>query len=234
MLNLDRVTASYGSIPALRDVSLEVRDGEVVALLGANGAGKTTTLRCIVGLLRPQGGRVTFRGEDITRRSTVEVVRKGVSMVFEGRRVFPELTVWENLLIGGYLVKEAGERQRLLAQMLDRFPRLAERKGQLAGSLSGGEQQMLAIARALMSRPSLLLLDEPSMGLAPKVVDEVFEIIVGLHREGTTILLVEQNAARALEIADRAYVLETGSIVLQGTAKDLLDDPTVRRAYLGR
>ncbi len=234
MLNLDRVTASYGSIPALRDVSLEVRDGEVVALLGANGAGKTTTLRCIVGLLRPQGGRVTFRGEDITRRSTVEVVRKGVSMVFEGRRVFPELTVWENLLIGGYLVKEAGERQRLLAQMLDRFPRLAERKGQLAGSLSGGEQQMLAIARALMSRPSLLLLDEPSMGLAPKVVDEVFDIIVGLHREGTTILLVEQNAARALEIADRAYVLETGSIVLQGTAKDLLDDPTVRRAYLGR
>ncbi|MEW6048374.1 MAG: ABC transporter ATP-binding protein [Bacillota bacterium] len=234
MLNLDRVTASYGSIPALRDVSLEVRDGEVVALLGANGAGKTTTLRCIVGLLRPQGGRVTFRGEDITRRSTVEVVRKGVSMVFEGRRVFPELTVWENLLIGGYLVKEAGERQRLLAQMLDRFPRLAERKGQLAGSLSGGEQQMLAMARALMSRPSLLLLDEPSMGLAPKVVDEVFDIIVGLHREGTTILLVEQNAARALEIADRAYVLETGSIVLQGTAKDLLDDPTVRRAYLGR
>jgi branched-chain amino acid transport system ATP-binding protein len=234
MLTLDRVTASYGSIPVLRDVSLEVREGEIVALLGANGAGKTTTLRCIVGLLKPQGGRVMFRGEDITRRSTVEVVRRGVSMVFEGRRVFPELTVWENLVIGGYLVKEAGERQRLLTQMLERFPRLAERKSQLAGSLSGGEQQMLAIARALMSRPSLLLLDEPSMGLAPKVVEEVFDIIVGLHREGTTILLVEQNAARALEIADRAYVLQTGSIVLQGGAKDLLDDPTVRRAYLGR
>lgn len=234
ILSVEGVSAAYGEIQALRNASLTVEKGEIVALLGANGAGKTTLLRCIIGLLKPQSGQIVFQGEPILGKTAVDMVRKGMSMVFEGRRVFSELTVLENLVIGGYTLRDREIRRRRLDSLLERFPHLAERRGQLAGSLSGGEQQMLAIARALMSEPDLLLLDEPSMGLAPKIVDDVFETIHDLNTGGTTVLLVEQNAARALEYAQRAYILETGSIVLSGAGKDLLNDRRVQTAYLGR
>jgi branched-chain amino acid transport system ATP-binding protein len=233
MLVLSHVTASYGDVRALNDVSLEVKKGEIFALLGANGAGKSSTLRSIVGLLKVSQGTIEFLGQRIENRNPVDIVKRGISMVFEGRRIFPELTVRENLVAGAYLIKDAKIRQERMAELLERFPRLAERQSQLAGSLSGGEQQMLAIARALISKPSLLLMDEPSMGLAPKVVDEVFRIIVELNAAGTTILLVEQNAQRALEIATRAAVLETGHVVLAGSAAELLNNEKVRAAYLG-
>jgi branched-chain amino acid transport system ATP-binding protein len=233
MLVLNSVNASYGDVHALKGVSLRVEKGEIFALLGANGAGKSSTLRSIVGLLKIQQGSIEFQGQRIDNRSTVDIVRRGISLVFEGRHVFPELTVHENMLAGAYLVRDAKTRRERTTELYDRFPRLAERQSQVAGSLSGGEQQMLAIARALISKPKLLLMDEPSMGLAPKVVDEVFEVVVKLNSEGTTVLLVEQNARRALEIATRASVLETGSVVLSGTAGELLDQEAVRTAYLG-
>ena len=233
MLVLDSVSASYGDVPALKNVSLHVKQGEIFALLGANGAGKTSTLHSIVGLVKVSQGTIEFLGERIENRSTVSIVRRGISLVFEGRRLFPELTVRENMLAGAYVVKDPVTRQTRLLELFDRFPRLAERESQLAGSLSGGEQQMLAIARALISKPALLLMDEPSMGLAPLVVDEVFRVIAELNAAGTTILLVEQNAHRALEIASRAAVLETGNIALSGSADELLDNEAVRSAYLG-
>jgi len=233
MLVLNSVSASYGDVHALKGVSLRVEKGEIFALLGANGAGKSSTLRSIVGLLKIQQGSIEFQGERIDNHSTVDIVRRGISLVFEGRHVFPELTVHENMLAGAYLVRDAKTRRERTTELYDRFPRLAERQSQVAGSLSGGEQQMLAIARALISKPKLLLMDEPSMGLAPKVVDEVFEVVAKLNSEGTTVLLVEQNARRALEIATRGSVLETGSVVLSGTAGELLDQEAVRTAYLG-
>lgn len=233
MLVLNKVGASYGEVRALDNVSINVDRGEIVALLGANGAGKTSTLRCITGLLKISQGTIRFLGEPIENRRTVDIVGRGISMVFEGRRLFPELTVRENLLAGGFLVRDAAEVRARMAHVHEMFPRLAERRSQLAGSLSGGEQQMLAIARSLMSEPLLLLMDEPSMGLAPRLVDEVFQIMTEINASGTTILLVEQNARRALEIASRAYVLEAGEIVLSGSGVELLDNEAVRAAYLG-
>ncbi|MGQ9492472.1 MAG: ABC transporter ATP-binding protein [Anaerolineae bacterium] len=233
MLVLSNVSASYGDVRALDHISLEVKKGEIFALLGANGAGKSSTLRSIIGLLKVTQGTIEFLGQRIENRNPVDIVRRGISLVFEGRRVFPELTVRENLIAGAYMIKDAKVRHERMMELFERFPRLAERHSQLAGSLSGGEQQMLAIARALISKPLLLLMDEPSMGLAPKVVDEVFRIITELNIAGTTILLVEQNAQRALEIATRAAVLETGRVVLTGTAAELLHHEQVRTAYLG-
>jgi branched-chain amino acid transport system ATP-binding protein len=233
MLELREVRALYGNVLALDGVSMTVNRGEIVALLGANGAGKTSTLRSVIGLLGTRQGSITFEGDQIENRSTVEIVRRGISMVFEGRRLFPELTVKENLVAGGFLLDNSELLKSRLSQMCEMFPRLAERQSQLAGSLSGGEQQMLAIARALMSSPALLLMDEPSMGLAPKIVDDVFRVLESINSRGTTVLLVEQNARRALEVASRAYVLETGKVALSGTATELLSNEAVRSAYLG-
>ncbi len=232
-LELVDLCVSYGRTEAVRDVSLVVPEGHIVALVGANGAGKTTVMRAISGLLRPRSGRVLLDGADIAGRAAHRIAAAGLRQVPEGRQCFAELTVAENLQLGAYLVPERAEIARRQAAVLARFPRLAERLGQLAGSLSGGEQQMLAIGRALMGAPRLLLLDEPSMGLAPLFVDEIFAIIASLKREGTTILLVEQNASAALEIADEAYVLETGRVVLAGPAAVVAEDPAVVAAYLG-
>lgn len=233
MLVLNSVSASYGDVNALNDISFRVDKGEIFALLGANGAGKSSTLRTIVGLLKVSQGSIEFLGERVENRRTPEIVRRGMSLVFEGRHVFPELTVRENMLAGAYMVRNSRQRQQSMEKLFERFPRLSERQSQLAGSLSGGEQQMLAIARALISEPSMLLMDEPSMGLAPMVVDEIFRVIVELNAAGTTILLVEQNARKALEVASRASVLETGRVVLSGKASDLLNNEAVRTAYLG-
>ena len=232
MLEVKDINVYYGLIHALRDVSFEVNEGEVVALIGANGAGKTTTLHTITGLLPSKGGTVTFEGRDITRKPGHAIVRLGMSHVPEGRRVFAGLTVAENLRMGAY-TRPAGEIPESLKMVYKRFPRLEERKNQAAGTLSGGEQQMLAMGRALMSKPKLLMLDEPSMGLAPILVEQIFDIIRELHAAGTTILLVEQNAQAALSVADRAYVLETGKISLTGTGAELMASDAVRKAYLG-
>ena len=232
MLEVKDINVYYGLIHALRDVSFEVNEGEVVALIGANGAGKTTTLHTITGLLPSKGGTVTFEGRDITRKPGHAIVRLGMSHVPEGRRVFAGLTVAENLRMGAY-TRPAGEIPESLKLVYERFPRLEERKNQAAGTLSGGEQQMLAMGRALMSKPKLLMLDEPSMGLAPILVEQIFDIIRELHAAGTTILLVEQNAQAALSVADRAYVLETGKISLTGTGAELMASDAVRKAYLG-
>ncbi|NCB29038.1 MAG: ABC transporter ATP-binding protein [Clostridia bacterium] len=232
MLEVQNLNVYYGLIHALRDVSFEVGKGEVVALIGANGAGKTTTLHTVTGLLGAKSGTVTFEGHDITKKPGHEIVRLGMSHVPEGRRVFSELSVLENLKMGAY-TRPKEEIPDSLASVYKRFPRLEERKNQLAGTLSGGEQQMLAMGRALMSRPSLLLLDEPSMGLSPLFVGEIFKIIEEVSAAGTTVLLVEQNAKKALSIADRAYVLETGHIVKLGDAKTLMDDDAIKKAYLG-
>jgi branched-chain amino acid transport system ATP-binding protein len=233
MLTLDNVSVNYGAIEALTGISLHVEKGEVVTLIGANGAGKTTTLRTITGLLQPREGKITFEGEDISARATHKLVAKGISMSPEGRGVFANLSVKENLNMGAYLKKD----KRAIAADMERafvmFPRLKEREAQKAGTLSGGEQQMLAIGRALMSEPRLLLLDEPSLGLAPLVVHTIFEAIDEIKSKGTTILLVEQNAHAALKHSDRAYVLETGRIVMEGTSKDLAADPRIKEAYLG-
>jgi branched-chain amino acid transport system ATP-binding protein len=233
MLTLDNVSVNYGAIEALTGISLHVEKGEVVTLIGANGAGKTTTLRTITGLLQPREGKITFEGEDISGRATHKLVAKGISMSPEGRGVFANLSVKENLNMGAYLKKD----KRAIAADMERafvmFPRLKEREAQKAGTLSGGEQQMLAIGRALMSEPRLLLLDEPSLGLAPLVVHTIFEAIDEIKSKGTTILLVEQNAHAALKHSDRAYVLETGRIVMEGTSKDLAADPRIKEAYLG-
>jgi branched-chain amino acid transport system ATP-binding protein len=234
MLVLDQVDVYYGSVQALRGVSLRVEEGEVVTLIGSNGAGKSTTLRTISGLLRPRRGRVVFRGTDLVGMRPDRVVGLGVSQVPEGRRIFPALTVRENLEMGGYRTRDRATLAKRLERAFGLFPRLEERLDQPGGTLSGGEQQMLAIARALMAEPALLLLDEPSLGIAPILVQEIFREIARINRElGTTILLVEQNAHLALGLARRGYVLETGRVVLEDEAARLLADPQVREAYLG-
>ena len=233
MLTLDNVSVNYGAIEALRGISMHVEQGEVVTLIGANGAGKTTTLRTITGLLEPKEGRVIFEGDDIGGKPTHKLVARGISMSPEGRGVFANLSVRENLNMGAYLQKNRTQIAADMAKCFQMFPRLKEREHQKAGTLSGGEQQMLAMGRALMSRPRLLLLDEPSLGLAPLVVHTIFEAIEEIRSKGTTILLVEQNAHAALHHSDRAYVLETGSITMEGPSKDLANDPRIKEAYLG-
>ena len=233
LLSVQNIDVFYGPIQALFSVSLEVEEGEIVTLIGANGAGKSTLLRTISGLLKPRAGSIYFENEDLTKKSSIEIVKSGISHVPEGRRVFPEMTVLENLELGAYVRKDRSEIEKDLKTVFERFPRLYERRNQLAGTLSGGEQQMLAIGRALMSRPRLLLLDEPSMGLAPILVSEIFEIIKEINARGTTILLIEQNANMALSIANRAYVIETGRIVLSGTSQEVASNPNVKKAYLG-
>jgi branched-chain amino acid transport system ATP-binding protein len=233
VLEIYDLKVSYGAITALDGVSLCVPEGQIVALLGANGSGKTTTLRAITGLETPESGRIVFAGAEIKGRPTHEIIRAGLAMVPEGRRIFVNLTVYENLLLGAYCRQDQPALKKDLDFLYDTFPRLAERRRQAAGTLSGGEQQMLAIGRALMSRPRLLLLDEPSLGLAPLLVREVFRVITLLNRRGVTILLVEQNAAAALAIAHHGYVLETGRVVLAGSGADLLAHPHLQEAYLG-
>ncbi|AXQ79168.1 ABC transporter ATP-binding protein [Streptococcus chenjunshii] len=233
MLTVDNLSVHYGVIQAVKDVSFTVNEGEVVSLIGANGAGKTSILRTISGLVRPSGGSITFRGEAIQKAATRKIVASGLSQVPEGRHVFSGLTVLENLEMGAFLSNSREENQNNLQRVFDRFPRLEERKNQDAATLSGGEQQMLAMGRALMSKPKLLLLDEPSMGLAPIFIQEIFDIIQDIQKQGTTVLLIEQNAHKALSIADRGYVLETGKIVLSGTGEELLASDEVRKAYLG-
>ena len=233
MLRVDGITVRYGKIPALKSVSLEVREGELVTLIGANGAGKTTTLRAISGLLPLAEGSITFRGQPIGNAPARDILALGLAHCPEGRRVFPQLTVRENLAMGAYLRRDRAQVARDLARVLEKFPRLEERLAQPAGTLSGGEQQMLAIARALMSRPRLMLFDEPSLGLAPNFVERTFEIITEIRDEGATVLMVEQNALAALEMCDRAYLLETGQVVQHGSATDMLANPHIRAAYLG-
>ena len=233
MLKVDNLSVHYGVIQAVKDVSFEVNEGEVVTLIGANGAGKTSILRTISGLVRPSAGKIEFLGQEIQKEPARKIVAGGLSQVPEGRHVFPGLTVLENLELGAFLRNDREENQKNLKKVFDRFPRLEERKMQDAATLSGGEQQMLAMCRALMSQPKLLLLDEPSMGLAPIFIQEIFDIIQDIQKQGTTVLLIEQNANKALAIADRGYVLETGKVVLSGTGKELLESEEVRKAYLG-
>jgi len=233
MLSVNNLQVHYGMIQAIKDVSFEVNEGEVIALIGANGAGKTTILHTVSGLLQPTKGSVIFEGQDITKVPAHKIVSLGMAHVPEGRRVFAQLTVLENLKLGAYTRKDKNEMEETLQMIYKRFPRLEERKNQIAGTLSGGEQQMLAMGRALMSHPKIILMDEPSMGLSPIFVEEVFKIIRDISAEGVTVLLVEQNAKKALNIADRAYVLETGNIILQGDAKKLMNDESVKKAYLG-
>ena len=233
LLELSDIHSYYGNIHALKGVSLKVEEGEVVTLIGANGAGKTTTLRSISGLLHPRAGKVLFEGKDITQLAPHIVHKEGIGMVPEGRGVFPRLTVRENLEMGAYIVKDKEEIRKGIEYAFTLFPRLKEREAQKGGTLSGGEQQMLATARGLMSNPRILLMDEPSMGLAPVLVDQIFDVIRELNAKGTTILLVEQNALMALSVAHRAYVLQTGAIVLSGKASDVAKDESVRKAYLG-
>ena len=233
MLKIDNIHVYYGAIHALKGVSLEVKAGEIVTLIGANGAGKSTTLRTVSGLLAPKSGGISFLGENIAGMPAHEIVKHGISQVPEGRRIFAEMSVQENLEMGAFTRKDKAGGEKDFEIVYNRFPRLKERRKQQAGTLSGGEQQMLAMGRALMSRPKLLLLDEPSMGLAPLLIKEIFSIIEDINREGTTVLLVEQNANMALSIAHRAYVMETGRITLQGAAKELAASEDVRKAYLG-
>lgn len=232
MLKVEDLHVYYGSIHAIKGISFEVNEGEVVTLIGANGAGKSTTLNTVSGLLKPRSGSVTFEDKSIVGVPAHKIVSHGMALCPEGRRVFLQMTVQENLEMGGY-TRPAGEIDAAIQDVYERFPRLKERYKQPAGTLSGGEQQMLAMGRALMSRPKLLMLDEPSMGLAPILVKQIFDIVRELHQAGTTILLVEQNAQMALSVADRAYVLETGTIAMSGSAKELLTDARVRKAYLG-
>lgn len=233
MLEIKDIEVYYGMIQAIKGISFEVNEGEVVSLIGANGAGKTTILHTITGLLSPKKGAVVFEGKDITKIPAHKIVSLGMAHVPEGRRVFAELTVYENLKMGAYTRKDKDEIVKTLEMVYKRFPRLEERKNQLAGTLSGGEQQMLAMGRALMSHPKIIVMDEPSMGLSPIMVNEIFNIIQEVSAGGTTVLLVEQNAKKALSIADRAYVLETGKIVLEGDAKVLMNDDSIKKAYLG-
>ena len=233
MLEVKDIEVYYGMIQALKGISFEVNEGEVIALIGANGAGKTTTLHTITGLLSPKKGSVLFEGQDITKVPAHKIVSLGMAHVPEGRRVFAELSVYQNLKMGAYTRKDKDEIAKTLEMVYKRFPRLEERKNQLAGTLSGGEQQMLAMGRALMSHPKIIVMDEPSMGLSPLLVNEIFDIIKEVSASGTTVLLVEQNAKKALSIADRAYVLETGKIVLEGDAKELMNDDSIKKAYLG-
>ena len=231
MLKIDDIHVYYGAIHAIKGVSFEVGEGEIVALIGANGAGKSTILKTVSGLMHPRSGSISFCGEDIGRTDAYKLLRTGLAHVPEGRRIFQQMTVQDNLEMGAFIHKEVNKDD--LERVFNYFPRLKERRKQIAGTLSGGEQQMLAMSRALMSRPKLMMLDEPSMGLAPILIDQIFEIIKQLHKDGTTILLVEQNASKALEIADRAYVLETGKIILSGTGAELAASDEVRKAYLG-
>ena len=233
MLEVKNLEVYYGVIQAIKGISFEVNEGEVIALIGANGAGKTTTLQTITGMLQPKAGEIIFEGKDITKVPAHKIVSMGMAHVPEGRRVFAELSVYENLKLGAYTRKDKKEIEETLARVYKSFPRLEERKNQLAGTLSGGEQQMLAMGRALMSKPKIILMDEPSMGLSPIFVNEIFDIIRAVSESGTTVLLVEQNAKKALSISDRAYVLETGTITMSGKAKDLLEDEAVKKAYLG-
>ena len=228
MLEVKNLEVYYGVIKALKGISFEVSQGEVIALIGANGAGKTTTLHTLTGLLQAKAGSITFEGKDITKTPAHNIVKLGIAHVQEGRRVFSNLTVYQNLRMGAYTRQDKGEIEQSLQTVYQRFPRLEERKNQLAGTLSGGEQQMLAMGRALMSHPKLIVMDEPSMGLSPIFVNEIFDIIEKVSAGGTTVLLVEQNAKKALSIADRAYVLETGNIVLSGDAKKLLNDDSIK------
>lgn len=232
-LEIKDLAVNYGMIAALKGISFEVNKGEVIALIGANGAGKTTTLHTITGLLPAKHGSIMFNGVELTKTPAHKIVKMGIAHVPEGRRIFQNLTVLDNLKLGAFTRKDKDGIVKDLNMVYERFPRLAERKSQIAGTLSGGEQQMLAMGRALMSRPSIIVMDEPSMGLSPILVSEIFDIIQSIRESGTTVLLVEQNAKKALSIADRAYVLETGKIVLSGKASDLINDESVKRAYLG-
>ena len=233
MLTVENINVYYGVIHALKDISFQVNEGEIVALIGANGAGKTTTLQTVSGMLSAKSGSIRFQDQEISRMPEHKIVKQGISHVPEGRRMFSNLTVLENLKMGAYTRKDKQEINNSLEMVYERFPRLKERTRQLAGTLSGGEQQMLAMGRALMANPRILLLDEPSMGLSPLLVQEIFDIIQDIHKEGMTILLVEQNAQMALSVADRAYVLETGRVVMDGTGAELLTNERVRSAYLG-
>ena len=233
MLEVKDLQVYYGVIQALKGISFHVNQGEVIALIGANGAGKTTTLQTLTGILSPKSGSIVFEGKDLTRTPAHKIVEMGMAHVPEGRRVFADMSVYENLLLGAYTRKDKAEIAESLTSVYKRFPRLEERKGQRAGTLSGGEQQMLAMGRALMSRPKIVVMDEPSMGLSPILVSTIFKIIEDIRKFGTTVLLVEQNAKKALAISDRAYVLETGKIVLSGKASDLINDESVKKAYLG-
>lgn len=234
MLTVKDLNVSYGAIHAIHDVSLEVRDGEIVSLIGANGAGKTTILHTITGIKKAGSGTIDYNGNDLTKIQPSNIITLGMAHVPEGRHIFPSMTVLENLEMGAYIRNDKEGIQKSIEDVFGRFPRLKERSRQLAGTLSGGEQQMLAVGRALMSNPSILLMDEPSMGLSPLLVKEIFSIIQEVHKQGITVLLVEQNAKMALSIADRAYVLETGDITISGDAKELLNDPRVKKAYLGQ
>lgn len=233
MLTIDKIHVNYGSFQALSGVSLQVNEGEIVALLGSNGAGKTTTINTASGVLRPLSGKVIFNGEDLAKYPTYKISSLGLVQVPEGRKLFPNMSVHENLLVGSYAKVTRPKRQENLDMVYEMFPKLKERRNQMAGSLSGGERQMVAIGRALMQCPKLLMLDEPSLGLAPNIVQQVFEIIQRINKMGTTILLVEQNVQSSLEIADRAYVIETGRNVMEGTAEELLNNDQLRAAYLG-
>lgn len=232
MLKLENVSTFYGAIQALDSVSVEVNQGEIVTLIGANGAGKTTLLMSVCGNPRARSGTITFEGEDITHAETHTIMQRGIAISPEGRRVFPDLTVWENLNMGGFFLNKV-QTEESVDHVYELFPRLKERSNQRAGTMSGGEQQMLAIGRALMTRPKLLLLDEPTLGLAPLIIAQIFEIINTIREEGVTVFLVEQNANKALQVADRGYVLETGKVVLADTGKNLLSNDEVRKAYLG-
>lgn len=233
MLKVTDLQVYYGVIQALKGISFEVNEGEVIALIGANGAGKTTILHTVTGLINQKAGKIEFEGKDISHTPAYKIVAEGMAHVPEGRRAFAELSVYDNLMMGAYTRKDKKEIAETLAMVYKRFPRLEERKKQMAGTLSGGEQQMLAMGRALMSKPKIILMDEPSMGLSPIFVNEIFDIIKAVSASGTTVLLVEQNAKKALSIADRAYVLETGNIILEGDAKVLMNDERVKKAYLG-
>lgn len=233
MLNIDHLYVSYGAIHALKGLNFDLNEGEIVALIGANGAGKTTTLNTISGLLRPDSGKVVFNNQDFTQISAAEIVRAGIVQVPEGRKIFARMTVRENLEMGAYTLNNKELIREHMAKVFGIFPRLKERQRQMGGTLSGGEQQMLALGRGLMANPKLLLLDEPSMGLAPILVEQIFEVIQNINQQGVSILLVEQNAHMALSIADRAYVLETGNIALSGQAGELMENPLVKEAYLG-
>ena len=231
ILSIHDLSVNYGGIEAVKGISFDVHEGEIVTLIGANGAGKSSTLRTIAGLVKPSGGTINFRGDNITGRDATTIVKKGITLVPEGRHIFPDLTVLENLKVGAYLRSDdiSGDIQ----WVYDLFPRLRERSWQAGGTLSGGEQQMLAVGRALMARPKLIMMDEPSLGLAPLVVRDIFEIIRQINRQGVSILLIEQNANMALKVADSAYVMETGSVTLSGAGKDLLNNEAVKKAYLG-
>lgn len=233
MLEVSNLKVNYGMIQAIKGISFKVEEGEIIALIGANGAGKTTTLHTVSGLLKAREGSILFNGKELTKTQPHKIVEMGMAHVPEGRRIFQQLTVYENLILGAYTRSDKKEIAQNLEMIYKRFPRLEERKKQIAGTLSGGEQQMLAMGRALMSNPKIVLMDEPSMGLSPLLVSEIFDIIQSINKSGTTVLLVEQNAKKALSIANRAYVLETGNIVLEGDAKELMNNDQIKKAYLG-